>query len=59
MTFFKSLRAAEPAEDPDVVARLNGIAARSKAEASLYQAVEKARRSQGGGPRPTKRFKKD
>ena len=51
MRFLKSLRATEVAEDPHVVARLNQIAARSKAEASLYQAIQKARRSQGAvGP---------
>ena len=43
MRLFK--RAAEPAEDPYVTARLVEIAARCKTEASLYEAVARAKRS--------------
>lgn len=57
MRFLNSFRATEVAEDPDVVARRDGIAARSRAETSLYQAVEKAQRPQGA-PRPFRRARK-
>jgi hypothetical protein len=53
MKFLKNLRATEVVEDPAVVARLNGIALRSRAEVSLYEAVKKAQRTQGA-PWPKK-----
>ena len=57
MRLFDKFRATEVAEDPAVAARLNGIAARTKAEGSLYQAIKQAQRSHRPAP-ASKGFKK-
>ena len=54
MRFLKNLRTTEVVEDPAIVARREGIAARCRAETSLYEAIRKAQQSQGT-PAPPKR----